>query len=63
MFESSYLNLLQASGVLCSLVSTYSGQPSIFSYQAPEDAEPPYLVFRRVKYFRIESNLIVLSYT
>ncbi len=45
MFEKTLINLLAADSDLQSLLSTFSGNPAIFSNAAPQKAERPYIVF------------------
>jgi len=45
MFEKTLINLLAADSDLQSLLSTFSGNPAIFSSAAPQKAERPYIVF------------------
>ena len=48
MFESSLITFLADDDQLAALVETYAGEPAIFSDEAPEDAEMPYIVVRIV---------------
>lgn len=46
MIESVILTALSADTVLKSLISTFNGQPAIFSDTAPEGVTKPYITFR-----------------
>jgi hypothetical protein len=46
MFESALLEKLKSDTELLSYVSSFAGQPAIFSEFAPEAVEMPYIVFR-----------------
>lgn len=46
MFETSIINKLAAETDLVSYLNTYNSSPSIFSNEAPEDADFPYIVIR-----------------
>lgn len=46
MFEAEILGILQSDIELTSIVSTYAGAPAIFSNDAPQEAELPFVVFR-----------------
>ena len=46
MIESTVLNVMLADDTLCDLLATYNGLPAIFSDEAPENADKPYIVFR-----------------
>jgi hypothetical protein len=43
MIEASIITALKADAVLTTYVSTYGGSPAIFSEEAPEDANDPYI--------------------
>jgi hypothetical protein len=45
MIESALQLALASDGALAALVSTYQGNPAIFSEDAPEDAVLPYIVY------------------
>ena len=45
MFEKTYINLLAADSALTALLSTFEGNPAIFSSAAPQKATRPYIVF------------------
>ena len=45
MFEKTLINLLAADSDLQTLLSSFSGNPAIFSSAAPQKAERPYIVF------------------
>lgn len=44
MFESIIINTLKADPELGDYVSSYQGQPAIFSEEAPEDTEKPFII-------------------
>lgn len=46
MFEAAIINKLATDGVLTDVLSEYNEEPSIFSDEAPEGAEFPYIVVR-----------------
>ena len=50
MFESALLTELKSDSALCRNVSTYSGEPSIFSDGAPEAVTVPYITFTIMRY-------------
>lgn len=45
MFEASFITFLSANATLTGLLSTFEGDPAIFSSAAPQRAELPYIVF------------------
>lgn len=45
MFDAALLTKLASDGALAGYLSTYMGQPAIFSEDAPDAAVEPYLVF------------------
>jgi hypothetical protein len=46
MFESTLITFLQNDNILAGYVSQYNSKAAIFSDEAPEDAELPYIVLR-----------------
>lgn len=44
MFESTIINKLAGDATLTGILTTFAGQPSIFSNDAPEDAVTPFVI-------------------
>jgi hypothetical protein len=46
MIESAIISALKADSGLVAYISVYRGAPAVFSEEAPEDAETPYITIR-----------------
>jgi hypothetical protein len=65
MFESALIDKLKSDAALAALVTTFSGNPAIFSEYAPETAVTPFIVCRITpssEYSAIHSFSVMVDY-